>query len=80
MPGRRRQPGQVRLRRYLVTETESGQRLEGEPVDDTEVAEWWLRPVNRSSQPIRHRRPRPMATTGSGRNPASGGSLLVLPR
>jgi len=46
-PGsRRRQPGQVRLRRYLVTEvvieTESGQRhelqVEREPIDDTEVA------------------------------------------
>jgi hypothetical protein len=43
---RRRQPGQVRLRRYLVTEvvteTEAGQRhelrVEREPVDDTEVA------------------------------------------
>jgi hypothetical protein len=46
-PGsRRRQPGQVRLRRYLVTEvvteTESGQRhelqVEREPIDDPEVA------------------------------------------
>ena len=44
--GRRRQPGQVRLRRYLVTEvgteTEAGQRhelqVEREPIDDTEVA------------------------------------------
>jgi PRC-barrel domain/Domain of unknown function (DUF2382) len=43
---RRRQPGQVRLRRYLVTEvvteTESGQRhelqVEREPIDDPEVA------------------------------------------
>jgi len=43
---RRRQPGQVRLRRYLVTEvvteTEAGQRhelqVEREPIDDTEVA------------------------------------------
>ena len=42
---RRRQPGQVRLRRYLVTEvvteTEAGQRhelqVEREPIDDTEV-------------------------------------------
>jgi hypothetical protein len=42
---RRRQPGQVRLRRYLVTEvvteTETGQRhelrVEREPIDDTEV-------------------------------------------
>jgi hypothetical protein len=42
---RRRQPGQVRLRRYLVTEvvteTETGQRhelrVEREPVDETEV-------------------------------------------
>jgi hypothetical protein len=46
-PGsRRRQPGQVRLRRYLVTEvvteTEAGQRhelqVEREPIDDTEAA------------------------------------------
>jgi hypothetical protein len=44
---RRRQPGQVRLRRYLVTEvvteTETGQRhevrVEREPIDDTEVAD-----------------------------------------
>jgi hypothetical protein len=43
---RRRQPGQVRLRRYLVTEvvteTEAGQRhelqVEREPIDDPEVA------------------------------------------
>jgi hypothetical protein len=43
---RRRQPGQVRLRRYLVTEvvtdTETGQRhevrVEREPIDDTEGA------------------------------------------
>jgi uncharacterized protein DUF2382 len=43
---RRRQPGQVRLRRYLVTEvvteTETGQRhevrVEREPIDHTEVA------------------------------------------
>ena len=43
---RRRQPGQVRLRRYLVTEvvteTEAGQRhelqVQREPIDDTEVA------------------------------------------
>jgi hypothetical protein len=48
VPGRRRQPGQVRLRRYLVTETESGQRLEGEPVDDTEVADV----VVASGQPV----------------------------
>ncbi len=43
---RRRQPGQVRLRRYLVTEvvteTETGQRhelqVQREPIDETEVA------------------------------------------
>jgi len=46
-PGsRRREPGQVRLRRYLVTEvvteTEAGQRhelqVEREPINDPEVA------------------------------------------
>jgi hypothetical protein len=43
--GTRRQPGQVRLRRYLVTEvvtdTDTGQRhelqVQREPVSDTEV-------------------------------------------
>jgi PRC-barrel domain/Domain of unknown function (DUF2382) len=59
-PGsRRRQPGQVRLRRYLVTEvvteTESGQRhelqVEREPIDETEVA-GLTRPADPSDQPI----------------------------
>ena len=59
-PGsRRRQPGQVRLRRYLVTEvvteTEAGQRhelqVEREPIDDTEVA-GVTAPVGQPGEPV----------------------------
>ncbi|HEV2918382.1 MAG TPA: PRC-barrel domain-containing protein [Actinomycetota bacterium] len=56
---RRRQPGQVRLRRYLVTEvvtdTEAGQRhevrVQSEPVSDAEV-DAVLTPPDRQDEPI----------------------------
>ena len=56
---RRRQPGQVRLRRYLVTEvvteTEAGQRhelqVEREPIDDTEAA-GVTAPVGQPGEPV----------------------------
>jgi sporulation protein YlmC with PRC-barrel domain len=56
---RRRQPGQVRLRRYLVTEvvtdTEAGQRhevrVQNEPVSDAEV-DAVLTPPDRQDEPI----------------------------
>jgi hypothetical protein len=56
---RRRQPGQVRLRRYLVTEvvteTEAGQRhevrVQSEPVSDTEVDAVAMAP-DRQGEPI----------------------------
>jgi hypothetical protein len=59
-PGsRRRQPGQVRLRRYLVTEvvteTEAGQRhelqVEREPIDDTEAA-GVTAPIGQPGEPV----------------------------
>ena len=57
---RRRQPGQVRLRRYLVTEvvteTEAGQRHEvrvhSEPVSDAEVEAVGTLPDRQDEQPI----------------------------
>jgi hypothetical protein len=66
---RRRQPGQVRLRRYLVTEvvteTEAGQRhevrVQSEPVSDAEVDA--VRPApDRQDEPIGHE------PNGPGRN------------
>jgi PRC-barrel domain/Domain of unknown function (DUF2382) len=62
---RRRQPGQVRLRRYLVTEvvteTETGQRhelrVEREPIDNTEVAGV----ATPSGQPVEPADPAPAA-------------------
>jgi hypothetical protein len=65
---RRRQPGQVRLRRYLVaevvTETESGQRheirVQSEPVSDAEIDAVHAAP-DRQDEPIGHE-------PGPGRN------------
>jgi len=66
---RRRQPGQVRLRRYLVTEvvteTEAGQRhevrVQSEPVSDAEVAA--VRPA-----PVRQDEPPGQEPNGPGHN------------
>ena len=63
---RRRQPGQVRLRRYLVTEvvteTEAGQRhelqVEREPIDDTEAA-GVTAPVGQPGEPVAEMQAKP---------------------
>jgi hypothetical protein len=66
-PGaRRRLPGQVRLRRYLVTavvtETESGQRhvvqVEREPISDAEI-EAATTTSGQTGEPVAAQRPKP---------------------